>query len=341
MLYYVPIEPFELRYTEDWYLWFPAIFAKEQVPYTIVKGEPLTDTIEQGRFLDVCGTNFYKASQIQKISALIHEGSVVDGDVFLFADGWFPGIESLAYMRNALNIGFKIYGIFHAGTYDVWDYLYQCGMASWGRDIENAWFKIFDGIFVATDFHKNMIISERKIDPTVLHRTGLPFYEKQEYKSPRKKEKIVVFPHRLDAEKQPQVFDRAAMILKEKFPKWEFIKTMEVIESKSEYYEILGKAAISVSCALQETWGIAMLESVCMGCVPMVPDRLSYSELYPDYFKYHNLSTDLKQMISLFEERASFLPVQGFWNEKIAVMQEKILEDGYNAIPNMLKIMGY
>jgi len=341
MIYYIPIEPFELRYTEDWYSWFPIVFGIHRIPYRIIDGKKITDKIETGRFLDVCGTNHYKASQIQEISRLIYQNCIKDSHVFLFADGWFPGIESLAYMRDALGKNFKIYGIFHAGTYDVWDYLTQCGMASWGRELENSWFKIFDGIFVATEYHRDLITSERKIDPCKVHVTGLPFYKKPEFENPVEKEHIVVFPHRLDPEKQPEIFDRMAEKFKDKYPAWKFVKTIEICNSKQEYYEVLRKSMISVSCALQETWGIAMLESVCAGCVPLVPDRLSYSEMYPDHFKYQNFFQSLEHIISLLEYPASFLCPRNYWNEKVSIMQEKILEEGCNAIPNMLRVMGF
>ena len=41
-----------------------------------------------------------------------------------------------------------------------------------------------------------------------------------------------------------------------------------------------------ISTALQETLGITGFEGLCLGVIPMVPDRLSYSEMYSDEFKY-------------------------------------------------------
>jgi len=38
-----------------------------------------------------------------------------------------------------------------------------------------------------------------------------------------------------------------------------------------------------VSTAIQENFGIAVVESVLAGCWPLLPNRLSYPELLPDW----------------------------------------------------------
>jgi len=40
------------------------------------------------------------------------------------------------------------------------------------------------------------------------------------------------------------------------------------------------------SANLQETLGISAFEGAIVNCFPLVPDRLSYTEMYDDYFKY-------------------------------------------------------
>ena len=49
---------------------------------------------------------------------------------------------------------------------------------------------------------------------------------------------------------------------------------------------MLGEAKIVFSASLQETLGIGCYEGALVGAIPMVPDRLSYSEMYFDNFKY-------------------------------------------------------
>jgi hypothetical protein len=43
---------------------------------------------------------------------------------------------------------------------------------------------------------------------------------------------------------------------------------------------------------LQETLGIGCYEGAIVDAIPMVPDRLSYSEMYYDMFKYNSKWTE-------------------------------------------------
>lgn len=58
------------------------------------------------------------------------------------------------------------------------------------------------------------------------------------------------------------------------------------VESVATYRQILTEADIVFSTALHEFQGLAVLEAVSAGCVPAVPDRLAYPEIYPSGFRY-------------------------------------------------------
>jgi len=58
------------------------------------------------------------------------------------------------------------------------------------------------------------------------------------------------------------------------------------LESRQDYDGILFAADIVFSTALHEFQGLAVLEAVASGCVPVVPDRLAYPELFPADFRY-------------------------------------------------------
>jgi hypothetical protein len=49
---------------------------------------------------------------------------------------------------------------------------------------------------------------------------------------------------------------------------------------------LLGEAKLVFSANLQETLGISWYEGAIVDAIPMVPDRLSYSEMAYDTFKY-------------------------------------------------------
>lgn len=283
----VPIEPLEERYSAQWNRWIPAELSRLGVDHIHLDFiEPLSDKIRNGSFLDVIGTNYYKAKQLAELMDLIDRGQIVSGDVILLNDIWFPGLEMLAYVRDAIGRDFKIAGIAHAGTWDPYDFLSQKKMGRWGEDLENSWFEIVDYILVNSHYHKQLLKNSRTIDSDKIFVVGYPF-KPEEFVEPKpKKENIVVFPHRLDPEKQPELFDYLAIVLQKTFPDWQFIKTKDVWTNKKAYYDLLNRSKIAFSCALQETFGIAMVEATLCGCIPVVPDRLSYHHLYDKIFKY-------------------------------------------------------
>jgi glycosyltransferase involved in cell wall biosynthesis len=53
-----------------------------------------------------------------------------------------------------------------------------------------------------------------------------------------------------------------------------------------EYAALLHEADIVVSTALHEFQGLAVMQAVAAGCLPLVPDRLAYRETYADVFRY-------------------------------------------------------
>lgn len=54
---------------------------------------------------------------------------------------------------------------------------------------------------------------------------------------------------------------------------------------RDAYVEALHDADVVLSTATQECFGVAVVEAVAAGCVPVLPDRLSYPELIPT--RYH------------------------------------------------------
>ena len=88
-------------------------------------------------------------------------------------------------------------------------------------------------------------------------------------------------------EKQLNIFDD----LKTQLPEYEFVVCQEKELTKNEYHNLLGEAKLVFSANLQETLGISWYEGVLVDTIPMVPDRLSYSEMAIHEFKYPNIWT--------------------------------------------------
>ena len=66
----------------------------------------------------------------------------------------------------------------------------------------------------------------------------------------------------------------------------EFVVAQEQNLTKDEYHMLLSRSKIVFSANQQETLGISCYEGALVGALPMVPDRLSYTEMYLDDFKY-------------------------------------------------------
>jgi glycosyltransferase involved in cell wall biosynthesis len=97
------------------------------------------------------------------------------------------------------------------------------------------------------------------------------------------KEDIIVFPHRIAPEKRLDLFQELAA--RPELAHYQFCVAMEMNLTKTEYHELLRRAKFAVSFADQETLGISMYESACAGACPIVPNRLSYTEMYDPMFK--------------------------------------------------------
>ena len=78
----------------------------------------------------------------------------------------------------------------------------------------------------------------------------------------------------------PTVFAEARTWLGDRVVHWGYA------ESRAAYEAVLAQSHIAVSTADHEFFGISMLEATHFGAYPLVPDRLSYPELFPDGHRY-------------------------------------------------------
>lgn len=295
MLYLIDLESVESRYTKQWKTHFPTLLERNGIDVTVIEGpSDIPAATTPGAFLNFGGTNIYKSAQLEQIAKLFCEGKIKDGDYFLYTDAWNPTVIQLKYMAELLGIKLRIGGMWHAGSYDPQDFLGRLiGDASWVRKAEMSMYDCYDDNFFATKFHIDLFTNtfwdnDRDIDRQLLHsirQVGWPMEyietDLSEYAN-LAKEDIILFPHRIAPEKQPEVFDYIA----EQMPEYQFIKCQELNLTKPEYHTLLGKAKLVFSANLQETLGISVYEGLAVGAIPMVPDRLSYSEMWSDTFKY-------------------------------------------------------
>ncbi len=115
----------------------------------------------------------------------------------------------------------------------------------------------------------------------------------------------IAFPHRFEHDKDPAALLAAAECLASRGVRFElhlfgerfassppsvaqrlaalsrFVAHDGFVPSFAGYARALGRCDVVVSTARHEFYGLAVLEAVAAGARPLVPDRLSYPELFP------------------------------------------------------------
>jgi hypothetical protein len=318
-VYIVDIEAVDTRYTGQWKTHVPELLKKEGHDVQVLSGPTdIPNATTPGAFLNFGGTNVYKSAQVEQMGRLFCSGAIKPGDHFLFTDAWHPGIINLKYMSELLNIPVTTHGLWHAGSYDPQDFLGRLvGKKKWVRHAEKSFFHAFDHNYFATEFHVKLFFDELLEDG---YPTENPWYEEdwaERYESGKivltgwpmeymenilasfkgmKKQNLILFPHRIAPEKQVEIFRDLAKHLKQ----YEFVVCQDEHLTKEQYHTLLGRAKLVFSANLQETLGISCYEGAVVDAIPMVPDRLSYSEMYTDMFKYPSKWTESYQAYEVY-----------------------------------------
>ena len=296
-IHIVDIEAVDTRYTKQWKEHLPKQLRRAtNDDVVVISGGEVPQATTPGAFLNFAGTNNYKSQQMLEISRMFANGEIKDNDYFLYTDAWNPTVIQLRYMAELLGIDIDIGGLWHAGSYDPQDFLGRLiGDKPWVRHAEMSMYECYDDNFFASDFHIDMFTDvfdeDYALDYNSIKRVGWPMeYLKgslDSYKGMEKRD-LILFPHRVAPEKQVDIFRD----LKERLPQYEFVVCQEQQLSKNEYHNLLGEAKLVFSANLQETLGISWYEGALVDAIPMVPDRLSYSEMALPEFKYPSAWTE-------------------------------------------------
>lgn len=335
-LYYVPIEPLAERYTEQWYRNFPIEFREQGFDVVTIDGDPLSNFVGVGTFLDINSTIHYKNSQFMQITKLFAERKIKNNDVFFFGDTEFWGIESLRLLSQMNNVKVKIYSFLHAASYTKEDAIEVA--APYQKYTELGWIASMDAVFVGSEYHKQAVI-DRRIRPFAapedvetlsnkIINTGNPIFP-NEYKSfLQAKKKQIIISNRFDWEKRPNISLDFAYILKRKHPDWNIVvstsrpefksnkswlvdmaRAMEkdgIIEiysglSKDEYHRLLSESKIMLSNSIEENFGYCIVEALMYNTYPLLFNGLSHPEIVENHPRL--LFNDEDEII----EKAEFL----------------------------------
>jgi glycosyltransferase involved in cell wall biosynthesis len=351
-VFLVDLEAVETRYTGQWKTHLPSLLQKAGHDVQVINGPTdIPSATTPGAFLNFGGTNIYKSSQVEKMGRLFCQGQVKAGDHFIFTDAWHPGIINLKYMSELLGIPVTIHALWHAGSYDPQDFLGRLiGDAPWVRHAEKSFFYAIDHNYFASEFHIRLFekvlleyhTSKGQYSNNKVVRTGWPMEYMPDtlamYKGMPKRD-LILFPHRIAPEKQVEIFRD----LKEQLPQYEFVICQEQQLTKNEYHNLLGESKLVFSANLQETLGISWYEGAIVDAIPMVPDRLSYSEMALSTFKYPSEWTEsfdayikhrllvIEKVINYMENYDKYLPSLN--------NQVDILTNNFFSCDNLLKML--
>jgi glycosyltransferase involved in cell wall biosynthesis len=108
------------------------------------------------------------------------------------------------------------------------------------------------------------------------------------------------------------------------------------VESREEYIEWLQRGSIVVSTAAQENFGIAVIEAVRCGCIPLLPARLAYPEIIPQEFHnrvlYRNQKDLVQKLSRLIRDYSEFKEIRSRLSEAMARFAWENLIERYGSI---------
>ena len=127
---------------------------------------------------------------------------------------------------------------------------------------------------------------------------------------------------------RPQAFDRIYQQFARRIEHWGFL------EHRQDYDQLLRSADIVVSTALHDFQGLAMLEAMASGCLPLAPDRLAYREYVPADCRYRSLESDpggeslvaAERLVRLLKKPPELNPPQGWRASELAPKYQALVQ---------------
>ena len=213
---------------------------------------------------------------------------------YLFVDFFNPGLDLIRYSAEQEGRPFASAALLHGATFMEGD-LYD---EPWQSRAEQLWGAIYDRVYVPSRCAFAQLPGELQ-EKARVHPWGMDaFMQTLEEPLPRSQRDIdVVFPHRLSEDKGIGDLVHIARQL----PDVTFVATspsntlsadaqatlstasnieLAVCRENYELNRVLGRSIIVLSCAYQELFGYSVAEAYVSGCVPVLPNRQVYPELY-------------------------------------------------------------
>jgi hypothetical protein len=303
-LIWIPQMPVEMRYQEWWFTEFPKNLLKYFDEVIVLSGNGgKRNKCDVGDFAPYKESCIYEMQQVKQYLDL----PLLENDVLLISDISYPGLFANALFHKKPRF---CYGICHATSKNTLDYFSGIqGNTKWMAESSSS--MLLDGIFVATEYHKNKLGWEN------IHVIGLPdmpFLPKKEVP----KDIDIISVSRMHPQKVNQKWEDTlcnslkTSIFRKEYHTWD------------EYYSFLSRSRILLITSCEETYGYQVVDALNCGVVVIAPNDYSYKELLEDKYLYstyeemedlvkyyltvHNLDTlsnKMQDKVDLFYENIS------------------------------------
>jgi glycosyltransferase involved in cell wall biosynthesis len=311
------LEPYKARYTLQLQEWNESVFKRRGINYIIVSGETLSNdqAIVTGQVLDAHGRSYFGMSQMMNLVKLMKAGEVTNEDVIYFEDMFQPGIESLPYILNQVDISHRprVFVRCLAQTIDPDDFVHVWGMDSFMAAYEYMVDSFVDGVLATNE----EMVAHMKIagwKAPIYNISGLAFGKIEvqgrvpSTKGFTERKKRIVFSARWDQEKQPDFYMDLIDEYHKRYPnndvefcicsggklksnndsymkrtqKMQELGLLTIYEDleKNEYYNILADSRVVFNCALQDWVSNTVSEADALGCNVLYPAYRSFPETF-------------------------------------------------------------
>lgn len=317
-LWYLPLEPYEERYTLQLQTWNESRFKDRGINFESILGLKLNESknIKTGQVLDAHGRCYWATTQIAELVKRMEAGDVTGEDVIFSEDLFHPGYVSLPYILEQLpeKDRPKYFTRNLAQSIDPDDFVFP--WREWMRPFEEIVDRTATGILMAnTEMGWHMRVG--MLNKAPLYVTGLPF-DKNEVRSRvgtlkplNQRRNRIVYSSRFDKEKQPWFYmdmieryhaEHSEEPMHERFEftiltgsktlrstNQDYIDRARSLQErglvtiheglkKNEYYEILADSRLQFNCARQDWQSNTLNEASALGTPSLCPAFRSFPE---------------------------------------------------------------
>ncbi len=313
-LIYVPQFPVPLRYNFWWISMFTKEFKKEYDEIIMLGSKYLQNNNHNSDYNNEMFSPINRAIEFETEQIKDYmELNIRDDDVLFLSDISFPGIfcNVLFHKRPS-----KMYAFCHATSLNKYDYFEKDRNQKF--KIETSHASLFDKIFFGSQYSLNKTGWENGIV------TALPDSPKDLILPSTNKSR----PIDIVSVCRPSI----QKVNKKLEKKVEKTLSKKIYRQKTntwlEYNQLLAQSKVMLTSSKEDTFNYTIMDAIRCGCIPMVPDKLCFPEILPDYWRYKDADDLIVKLKYMFKNDKFILPdvicrdkVDNFFENIIKIMK--------------------